>query len=255
MTIDFFANYNRSEEPPQPEKQAVALPNLLGVTSPVQLQLAEDTVAAFRGWQLEANHVRRPGKFDAEHLRTLHEHLVSNIYPIVGETRNDDLDYELVLQQQNSTQILPEVATTRIGADGQVIALLPAAKVNAQLDLLASLLAKENYLMGHNEKPAFVARLAEYYTQYAYVHPFTSGTPHVLAAAFRLLGEEAGYVIEPEQASLLQEVVDAVVFAGRGSDKRQFIQVLSTVIREAPGEEATLRRKITMQVLPAKLPV
>jgi hypothetical protein len=56
------------------------------------------------------------------------------------------------------------VPTTRIGADAQVISLLPAAKVNAQLDLLASLLAKENYLMGHNEKPAFVARLAEYYT-------------------------------------------------------------------------------------------
>jgi fido (protein-threonine AMPylation protein) len=228
-------------------------PNLIGAKSAFELQMAEDTIAAFRSWELSAGDVYLPGKYDTKHLSNLHEHLVGNIYPIVGETRTDDLSYELSVKQQNPSHVLPKVATTRTGASGHIIALLPAAKVNAQLDLLASLLEKENYLMGH-EKPAFVARLAEYYTQYVYIHPFTAATPHVLAAAFRLLGKQAGYIVEPEQASLLNEVVDAVVFAGRGSDKRRLIQVLTAVVEEAPGAEAALRRKITMQVLPAKLP-
>lgn len=251
--LDFEGDTSGSDKLQEPVPPPEVPANLLGLTSLVQLQLVEDTVVAFRGWEVTVGQIYSPSKFDTEHLRSLHEYLMRDVYPIVGETRTDYLNYELSQQRETPGSRLPEMPTSRLGTTGQRIALLPAADVNARLDKLASLLEQENYLMGH-DKLGFVSRLAAYYVQYRYAFPFSTGTAYVLTAAFWRLGKEAGYEVAAEQAASLDEVSDAVVQAGLGSDQRRLIQVLLAVVTEGPGEEAALRRKITMQVLPATLP-
>lgn len=226
------------------------LPNLIDATSREQLQLVEDTMAAYRSWQVSANLEYLPGNLDAKHLRSLHAWLVQDVYPEVGNTRNDELTYDLHQRKSNPAYVV-EVATSRKGANGEPIVLWPAAEVNSQLDKLSAQLRQENNLMGL-EKGEFVGRFAAYYARYAHTAPFTSGNQHVLDVAFYQLGREAGYKVRLGQAPQLAQATDAVLSAGVTSDKSRLAAIIGAVVTEAEGPEAALRRKITMQVVRPK---
>lgn len=223
--------------------------NLLGTDDHVLLQLAEDANGSLRAWEAQIGDVYLPGKFDAAHLRDIHAHVMQDIYPKPGATRGDEhlLAQQAVKTDPNKAMSLEY--TIRIGSAGEHITLLDASKVNKRLDDLSALLERENTLQGLDKKD-FVAKLANYYTEYSHAAPFRSGSEHVVGVMLNQIGVEAGYTVSPAAAKHLREAIDATLVAGVPSDKSNLIQVLSSVTTEAPGREAQARRHPTQWALP-----
>ncbi|MGI4734077.1 MAG: hypothetical protein ACRYG7_02765 [Janthinobacterium lividum] len=225
--------------------------NLLNTTNALLLQMSEDVAGSLRAFEARIGDVYLPGKFDAAHLRDVHAHVMQDIYPLPGATRGDELLMAKAVVKANPNQTLPPNYDTRIGASGQPITLLVAAKVNERLEELSGKLAAENTL-GGLEKPEFVTRLADYYTHYSHAAPFQAGNEHVLNVVINQIGVEAGYVVEPSAAKNLREVTDSVLVAGVESDKSRLIQVLASVTKEGEGRRAELLRDPTQRVIPLK---
>ncbi len=241
-------------EPGQPTEQQVApVPrNLLGTTEPLLLQMAEDANGSLRAWEVQVGDVNLPGKFDAAHLRDIHAHIMQDIYPKPGATRGDERLLAEQAVKADPSKTMPLEYDTRVGTNGEYITLLDAGKVNKRLDDLSGLLERENTLQGLDKKD-FVAKLADYYTEYSHAAPFRAGNEHVLGVALNQIGVEAGYTVSPAAARHLREATDATLEAGVTSDKTRLIQVLDSVSTEAPGREAQARRHPTQWALPLEV--
>ena len=239
-------------EPAGSNKLAPVPGNLLGTKSPVELQLAEDAAGSIRAWEVMAAHMRLPGTYDANHLRDIHAHVMQDIYPNPGATRNDELLLAQLEAKDKGTEVTPPY-DSRLGTNDEVIVLVPADQVNARLDELSAQFKRDNNLRGL-EKPEFVAKLTDYYLQYSKVSPFAAGNEHVLAPVFNDIGRRAGYDVRPEQAKHLREATDAILAAGLGSDRTALHQLFSSVTKEAEGIGPKALRNPTLSPIPEKVP-
>ena len=240
--------------PPQPGERVIApvAVNLLNTTDPVLLQLTEEVTGTARAWEVQVGDVYLPGKFDSEHLRAIHAHLMQDIYPETGATRGDE---RLIAEQAtnaNPEKGQPLEYDSRIGTNGESITLLGAGKVNERLDELSRHLQDENGLRGL-DKPAFVNKLADYYLQYSQAAPFMAGNEHVLGVVANQIGFRAGYHVDIINSQHLREATDATLVAGVTSDKSQLVQVLSGVVREAEGIGPKAARSPTLSALPLEV--
>lgn len=265
MAEDLFSNFSTATGPPvrgasvatgemttahPSELRLAPVPaNLLGTDDHLLLQMVEDANGSLRAWEVQIGDVDLPGKFDAAHLRDIHAHLMQDIYPKPGATCGDERLLAEQAVKADPSKTMPLEYDTRVGNTGEFIKLLDVGKVNKRLDDLSALLERENTLQGLN-KSAFVAKLADYYTEYSHAAPFRAGSEHVLGIVLNQIGVEAGYVVSPAAAKALREVTDATLAAGVTSDKSNLIQVLSSVTTEAPGREAQARRHPTQSALP-----
>lgn len=226
--------------------------NLLGTDDHFLLQLAEDKNGSLRAWEVQIGDVNLPGKFDAAHLRDIHAHIMQDIYPKPGATRGDERLLAEQAVKADPGKTMPQEYDTRVGTNGEYITLLDAGKVNKRLNDLSALLERENTLQGLEKQP-FVAKLADYYTEYSHATPFRAGNEHVLGVVLNQIGVEAGYTVSPAAAKHLREATDATLAAGVTSDKTRLIQVLMGVTEEAPGREAQTRRHPTQWALPLEV--
>ena len=236
-------------EPSGTGKLAPLPENLLDTKCRMTLQLAEDGAGSVRAWEVMVGHVYLPGQYDAAHLRDIHAHVMKNIYPTVGATRNDELLLARHAAKTTPGKEVPAPYDVRLGTNDELIALIPADQVNARLDELSADLKKENQLRGL-EKPAFVEKLTDYYLQYSKVSPFGAGNEHVLGAVFSEIGMLAGYDVRPEAAKHLREATDAILAAGLSSDRSGLVQVFSNVTREAEGVGPRAMRSPTLSAVP-----
>ncbi len=62
-----------------------ALVNLLGISDPAALAVAEATIVAARTRQLETRPL--PGDYDVAHLQAFQRHLFDDVYPWAGDFR------------------------------------------------------------------------------------------------------------------------------------------------------------------------
>lgn len=222
--------------------------NLLDTKSRITLQEAEDGAGSVRAWQVMVGHKYLPGEYDAAHLRDIHAHVMQDIYPGVGATRNDEL-LLAQLEAKQTGKVAAEPYDARLGTNDELLALIPANQVNARLDELSADLKKDNSLRGL-EKPAFVEKLTDYYLQYSKVSPFSAGNEHVLGVVFSEIGVQAGYVVQPEAAPHLREATDAILASGLGSDRSSLVQVFATVTKEADGIGPKALRDPTLSPVP-----
>lgn len=223
--------------------------NLMGAKSRVTLQLAEDGAGSVRAWEVMVGHVYLPGQYDAAHLRDIHAHVMQDIYPNVGATRNDELLLAQHAAKATPGKVVPAPYDTRLGTNDEVITLVPADQVNARLDELSARIQRDNQLCGL-EKAEFVEKLTDYYLQYSKVSPFAAGNEHVLNVVFDEIGVQAGYVVQPEQAKHLREATDAILAAGLSSDRGCLLDVFFSVTKEAEGIGPRALRSPTLAPVP-----
>ena len=264
MAEDKFSNFEPTSSPlagasviiggPKVGERVIApVPeNTLGINDPLLLQMTEDVTATARAWEIQVGDVYLPGKFDAEHLREIHAHLMQDTYPETGTTRGDERLIAEQAARANPDNKMPLEYDSRIGTNGESITLLGAGKVNERLDELSRYLQDENGLRGL-DKPAFVNKLADYYLQYSQAAPFTAGNEHVLGVMANQIGFRAGYHVDIISSQHLREATDATLAAGVASDKTQLVQVLSGVVREAEGIGPRAARSPTQSALPLEV--
>jgi cell filamentation protein len=120
-----------------------------------------------------------PGKFDLNHLRAIHKHLLGDVYAWAGQTRDEAFKGQEVVFTKGGTLFAMHSE------------LKPAA------DKLFATLAKEGHLRGlRNDKNGFVERLSHYYVELNKVHPFPEGNGRATQLFLAQLAREAGYRLD-----------------------------------------------------------
>jgi cell filamentation protein len=110
---------------------------------------------------------------DAAELLAIHKQLFGNVYDWAGQIRTVDI---------------------RKNADGAEYFLI-VAKIPTALDFVFNELANENQLRGLDKKQ-FIARLAYFYDQLNYIHPFREGNGRAQRVFWSRVAHDAGYSID-----------------------------------------------------------
>jgi len=110
------------------------------------------------------------GKFDLDHLKSIHRHLFQDVYDWAGKTR-----------------------TVSISKDGDMFAV--PSFIESQGRRLSAALAEEQHLKGLS-KPQFVERMTDHYAEWNALHPFREGNGRSLREFFGQLTREAGYKLD-----------------------------------------------------------
>lgn len=119
------------------------------------------------------------GKFDLDHLRAIHKHLLGDVYEWAGKTRDEAFEG-------------PERLFTK---GGTLFAMHSELKPGA--DTLFHALAKEGHLRGlRNDKDGFVERISHYYVELNKIHPFPEGNGRSTQMFFAQLARDAGYRLD-----------------------------------------------------------
>lgn len=142
------------------------------------------------------------GKFDFNHFRQIHHYLFQDIYEWAGKVRN-------VPVSKGSHQF----ATP--------------AYIHEQGDLLFKWLAIENYLTDLIQKE-FINKAAHFVLELNVLHPFRDGNGRTIRFFLLLLGENAGYKLEPDV--LEQGWMDACV-AGFAGEETKMIKLLEEALK------------------------
>jgi len=154
------------ERGPVPRPRDVVLRNLLGITDPAELELAEAEITQLAMARLELRTV--PGLYDLKHLCGFHREIFGVIYPWAGEVRT-------------------------VGIAKRDLFCLPQF-IEGYADDIARSLAAENWLCGL-EFSVFVARTVHYFGELNALHPFREGNGRTLRAFLGQLARDAGYTI------------------------------------------------------------
>jgi len=110
------------------------------------------------------------GKFDLDHLKSIHRHLFQDVYDWAGKAR-----------------------TVSISKDGDMFAV--PSFIESQGRRLSAALAEEQHLKGLS-KPQFVERMTDHYAEWNALHPFREGNGRSLREFFGQLTREAGYELD-----------------------------------------------------------
>ena len=161
---------------PYHDPETHVLRNSLGYTDAQALAQAETIVAAGHMAEL----VVRPvdGRFDFEHLQSIHRALLSDIYSWAGEIRT--------------------VATSP-GDLG--IAHDPPEAIAAESERIFREIAEGDYLRGRDHE-GFTTGLAEHWGDMTSLHPFLDGNSRTQQVFFDQLSREAGWGIDWRELSV-----------------------------------------------------
>lgn len=132
------------------------------------------------------------GKFDLDHLKAIHKHLFQDVYAWAGEVR-----------------------TVNISKDA--IGFAPASYIESYGRTVAADLAKENHLKGL-DKPKFVERLANHFTEFNVLHPFREGNGRSTREFVGQLARNAGYELDQTRIDSSKDQWNQASARGRAGD-------------------------------------
>ncbi len=147
------------------------LRNLLGATSSEELRKLEPQIVFANELELESADIPRTN--DLAELLLIHKQLFKGIYDWAGKIRTVDIK-----KNAESSEYF-----------------LIVSKINAAAAYVFNEMAKENYLCGLDYN-GFVKRLAHYYDQLNYIHPFREGNGRAQRVFWARVAKDAGYEID-----------------------------------------------------------
>lgn len=143
----------------------LVLVNKLDIHDQKQLDTNEALIAASQALQLELS--PPTGAFSFDYYKNLHQALFEDLYDWAGTVRTIDM------------------------SKGQT-SFCPVAQIEATGKGFFARLATDCYLCGMARKK-LPRKLAEYYADLNYIHPFREGNGRVQRLFFRLLAAQAGF--------------------------------------------------------------
>ena len=147
------------------------LRNLLDAKSPEELQELEPQIVFAN--QLELEGVAIPRTNDLQELLLIHGQLFKGVFDWAGKIRTVDI-------KKNDTK---------------AEYFLVVSKITDAAHYVFTELAKENYLKGL-ERADFIKRLAHYYDQLNFIHPFREGNGRTQRVFWTRVAHDAGYEID-----------------------------------------------------------
>lgn len=175
------------------------LRNLVGATSQEQLRKIESDVASAAEIELE----NIPRSNDLKELQAIHKALFGKIYDWAGEIRTVDI-------KKGSEEFF-----------------LFQFRVSQGADFVFSELAKEHVLRGLNRED-FAKRLAYFYEQLNFVHPFREGNGRTQRVFWNRVAADAGYFIDWSQ--VVGDELDKASAIGREQHDLQPLESMFTRI-------------------------
>lgn len=157
-----------SEQDPYCYPQSDVLRNLFDLRSPTDLSKAEADITFLRISQLQ----RRPiiGKFDLDHLQTIHRHIFRDVYSWAGQLRTVSMSKGASLFCRHEY----------VSMEGQ--------RIFGQL-------RQENVLRSLSQD-VFGQRLAYYFGEINALHPFREGNGRTQRVMLESIARHAGYSID-----------------------------------------------------------
>jgi cell filamentation protein len=152
------------------------LRNLLGARSQTELNKSEADLTALREYELRINPNAVSRKNNFSELLAIHKYLFQDIYDWAGEIRSVDIRKNLGCGQ--SSELFLIVSRIEFGAN-----------------YVFNELKSENFLK-NLEKAKFVERLAYFYDQLNYIHPFREGNGRAQRVFWTRVALAAGYEID-----------------------------------------------------------
>jgi cell filamentation protein len=147
------------------------LKNLLGAKSSDELKKLEPQIVFAN--ELELVSLNIPRTNDLKELLLIHKQLFKGVYSWAGHVRTVD------------------IRKNEANADYFLI----VAKINDAANYVFTELSRENYLKG-SSKDEFVKRLAHYYDQLNFIHPFREGNGRTQRVFWSRVAQDAGYEID-----------------------------------------------------------
>lgn len=158
------------------------LRNKFGIQDAGTLKSVETDISAARQMEMIAKPV--PGRFTVHHLCAIHRRLLGDVYPFAGQFRREDI------------------------AKGET-RFLSFRDIKPRLSALLSALHDEKYLSTLTFE-GFLDRLAYYFAELNYIHPFREGNGRTIREFMRLLIERNGYQVNWGAVSA-ETLLDAMV--------------------------------------------
>ena len=147
------------------------LRNLLGVKSSKELKELEPQIVFANELELES--IRIPRTNDFMELLLIHKQLFKGVYDWAGQIRTVDI-------KKNTTS---------------AEFFLIVAKISDAANYVFTELAKEKFMQDLSNK-GFVKRLAYFYDQLNYIHPFREGNGRAQRVFWSRVAKDAGYEID-----------------------------------------------------------
>jgi fido (protein-threonine AMPylation protein) len=179
------------------------LKNRLDITDEATLEATEADIVMARSYELEQSPIR--GRFDLDHLRTIHHYLFSSLYDWAGELRTVDIGK----------------SGSRFAHHGHLDSA--AAAIFKQL-------AAEQNLAGL-ELEQFAARAAHLLGELNALHPFREGNGRTQRQFISQLAQANGYVIAWQNIALTP-LLDATIASFHGDTSK-----LAQLIRDNLADE------------------
>ncbi len=181
------------------------LRNSLGATSSEELRQLEPQVVFANELELESLVIPRTN--DLEELLLLHKQLFKGVYDWAGQIRTVDIK-----KSQDNAEFF-----------------LIVNKINDAARYVFGELAKENYLKNLDVR-AFVERLAYYYDQLNFIHPFREGNGRVQRLFWSRVSKDAGYEID-WSATVGNENDEASRAAAEDMDLSKLIRMFTRIVK------------------------
>lgn len=146
------------------------LRNLLGATSAEEFHELEAQIVFANELELEATSIPRTN--DLDEVLLIHKQLFKGVYDWAGKIRTVDI---------------------KKNADGAEFFLV-VSKITSAAEYVFTEFTKEHYLRDLH-KDEFIKRLAHYYDQLNYIHPFREGNGRTQRVFWSRVARDAGYEI------------------------------------------------------------
>ncbi len=153
------------------DKSIGALRNLIGAKSSEELQKLEPQIVFAN--QLELESLSIPRTNDLSELLSIHGQLFKGVYDWAGQIRTVDI-------KKN---------------DEDAEYFLIVSKITDAAGYVFTELTKEKYLQGLSQE-TFTKRLAHYYDQLNFIHPFREGNGRTQRIFWTRVAQDAGYEID-----------------------------------------------------------
>ncbi len=150
------------------KKGVIILNNIGGYTNEEALYQFESYLTLWRLVELELDPLQ--GKFDFDHLNSIHHYIFQDIYPFAGKIRNNNLTKDHFL-------------------------FAHAKFIIQEGEKLFKQLKKEKYLQGLPLE-RFLERLAFYKAELNVLHPYQEGSGRTIREFIRSLSIQAGYQLD-----------------------------------------------------------